>query len=157
MFVTTWIKYWEFGENSACFIIINNNTKIITKNCLLPETNIYLIYKIKQLRNIVSDGGCIGIPSLQMFLVYPTDAFHAIVDRFIVRICSGFWVGTWLNQEDCVSLKMNLDPLLLCIQKFECKNNLMLHRIFNRYLESSQPHTTYIFPITIKRSGYKNL
>lgn len=61
-----------------------------------------LVDEVKQLADVIGDGGCVGILSLQVLLVDLAHAFHALVDRLVIRVCAGLGLHPRLDQEDCV-------------------------------------------------------
>lgn len=65
----------------------------------------YLIHKVKQLWDIVSDCWGIGISLFQVFFIYFTNALHALIDGFVIGICASFRVWPGLNQENRVRLQ----------------------------------------------------
>lgn len=48
-----------------------------------------MVHKVKQLADVIGDGGCVGVLPLQVFLVDVTHALHALVHRLIVRVRAG--------------------------------------------------------------------
>lgn len=62
-----------------------------------PPDSTYLIEKIKQLADIVRDGRCIRIATFQMLFINFANAFHALVDAFIIGVRARFWTAARLN------------------------------------------------------------
>lgn len=63
-----------------------------------------LINEIKQLSDVVGDGGRVGVATFQVFLVDAAHALHALVHRFVVAVGAGLGVNPRLHQENRVSL-----------------------------------------------------
>lgn len=55
------------------------------------------IDKIKQLTDVIGDGGCVWITPLQMLLIDLTNALHALINALIVAICSRLWTCSRLH------------------------------------------------------------
>lgn len=62
----------------------------------------YLIDEIEQLTDVVGDRRRVRIQALQMLLVDLADAFHALVDTFVVTVGPGFRTRIGLDEQDCV-------------------------------------------------------
>lgn len=63
---------------------------------------IYLIQKVEQLTDVVRDGWCVWVSSLEMLLVDFAHTFHAFIDTFVIRISARFGPCAWLHQQNCV-------------------------------------------------------
>lgn len=49
-----------------------------------------LIDKVEKLTDVISDGWAVGVQPLQVFFEYLANAFHALIDRLEVAVCTGF-------------------------------------------------------------------
>ena len=62
-----------------------------------------LVNEVKELTDIIGDGGYVGIGPLEVLLVNFADPLHAFVDRLVVRVGPGLRLDARLNQQDGVS------------------------------------------------------
>lgn len=66
------------------------------------RTTTHLIQEIKQLADVVCDGRCVWIATLQMLFVDFANAFHAFVDALIIAVGTCLRTSAWLYQQNCV-------------------------------------------------------
>lgn len=60
----------------------------------------YLIEKVKQLADVVGDCRRVWVATLQVLFVYLANAFHALVDALVVRVCARLGARARLNQQN---------------------------------------------------------
>jgi len=62
-----------------------------------------LVDEVEQLRDVVSDGGDVGVHPLQMLLVDLANSLEALVDWLVIRVGPGLRPGLRLDQKDRVA------------------------------------------------------
>ena len=60
------------------------------------------LYELKQVRDVVGDGGSVGVHTLQVLLIDLAHTFQTLIDGLIVAVGASLGLAAGLHQQDGV-------------------------------------------------------